>query len=132
MKKLVYLVFIFLIFSQKTTAQTNTSINTTLLQKQWFEWPKEEPNATTLVFHLTEYKVIVGKDYFAFDPGKLNIAGNNQYKAESLKTKNSDPQTNEQGTWQLTNDKLIFTTENKSKTYKIQSVDSNKLVLIIE
>jgi hypothetical protein len=132
MKKIVCLVFISLSFSLKTTAQTNASINPVLLQKQWYEWPKEEPNATTLVFHLTEYTVIVGKDYFAFDPSKLNIAGNNQYKAESLKTKNSDPQTSEKGTWQLTNDKLIFTSDNKSKTYKIQSVDSNKLVLIIE
>ncbi len=132
MKKIVCLVFILLAFSQKITAQTTTSTNLDLLQKQWYEWPNEEPNATTLVFHLTEYTVIVGKDYFSFDPGKLLIAGNNQFKAENFKAKNSDPLTSETGKWQLKNNKLIFTSQNKSRTYKIQSVDSTKLVLIIE
>jgi hypothetical protein len=52
--------------------------------------------------------------------------------AEFLKSKNADPVTKEIGTWQLNSNKLTVNVNNQSRTYKVQSVDSSKLVLIIE
>jgi hypothetical protein len=133
MKKLIYLAILFVVFGTKINAQTaSTTISSSQLMNTWYEWPNESPNSTTLIFHLTPYTVIVGKDFFQFDPATLKLAGNNQFMAEFLKSKNADPVTKEMGTWQLNSNKLTVNVNNQSRTYKVQSVDSSKLVLIIE
>jgi len=133
MKKLIYLAILFIVFGTKINAQTaSNTISSNQVMNTWYEWPNESPNATTLVFHLTPYTVIVGKDYFNFDPATLKLAGNNQLMAEFLKSKNADPVAKELGTWQLNGNKITVTVNNQSRTYKVQSADSSKLVLIIE
>lgn len=112
--------------SSQSNFQKENLVNT------WFESPKES-SKNTIVYRLTEYTVIVGQDYFNFQPGKINFKSSNEFVAEFFKTKSlSTPIQNQSGKWKLKGSNLLLTVGDKTETFKILSLEKDKLVIEIK
>lgn len=116
--------------SSKSNSQS-TAIQADLLVNTWYESPKES-SANTIVYKLQEYTVIVGQDYFNFQPGKISFDKSKTFTSNFFKTSISEnPNENLSGKWSITNNQLTLKVGTNSKIYTIVSIEKDKLVLKI-
>jgi len=130
MRKYLLAATLFLALGFIGNAQTNlTQQQQGYLLNTWFESPKES-QGKNIVYRLTEYTVIVGKDDYIFPPGKVTFTSGNNYTAEYLKLNTTtDPQQTSTGDWKLQNNHILI---NQNSKLKLVAIESNKLVLEIQ
>lgn len=142
MKNIKSILLVFVLFFCTAKAQNNVTYQTAankltseqkdFLVNTWYESPQES-NTNTIVYRLTEYQVIAGKDMSPFPPSKLVINKANTFNGEYIKTKSTvSPAQILSGTWNLDKTNLLLKSGNETNKLSIVSIEKEKLVVLID
>lgn len=128
---------LFLMTAYFSNAQSNETKAISAEQKSyltttWYESPKES-DGNTLVYRLTEYKMIVGQDFFKAPPGKITFAPTGNFNGENIKVgKTADVADGNSGKWNITGNDLTLDFSGKKNKMTVVSIEKDKLVLKAE
>ena len=142
MKKVKIILAALLMTACLTKAQTIDAKSTKELSAEqkgylinaWYEWPKES-NGNILVYHSTEYIMIVGQDFFKFPPGKINFTNTGSFSGENIKVgKTTEPAetTTTGGKWNTSGTNIVLDFGKQKNKLSVVSIEKDKLVLKAE
>lgn len=142
MKKIKSIIIVFVLLFGISKAQNIVSSQSSIIKltkeqkgflvNTWYESPSES-SANTIVYRLTEYVVIAGKDMSPFPPSKITINKANTFSGEYIKTSTqTSPLQTLSGNWNLDKNNLLLNAGNQKNKMSILSIEKDKMVVLID
>ncbi len=120
--------------AQSTDTKTTSELSAEqkgFLATTWYEQPKES-NGNTVVYRLTEYKLVAGQDFYG-PPTKITLANSGNFNGENIKVgKAAESAESNSGKWKVSGNTITLDFGKQKNKLSIVSIEKDKLVLKAE